>query len=47
MLVDVGVLLNRSDGLDYAKKFLEEVRIPEPVIDRVLLQEEPPVSTAR
>jgi len=38
MLVDVGVLLRKIRGEEYARQFLEEMAIPELVIARVLAQ---------
>ena len=36
MLVDVGIVLARAHGLDYARAFLDEMLIPQSVIARVL-----------
>ena len=36
MLVDVGIVLQRAYGTEYAKHFLDEMNIPTPVILRVL-----------
>jgi len=36
MLVDVGIVLARAYGPDYARAFLEEMHIQQNVIDRVL-----------
>jgi hypothetical protein len=36
MLVDVGVMLHREYGDEYARSFMEEMEIPEGVIARVL-----------
>lgn len=36
MLVEVGVRLCRSQGLDYARQFLEDVHVPQSIIERVL-----------
>lgn len=36
MLVDVGIVLARAHSLDYARAFLDEMRIPQSVISRVL-----------
>lgn len=38
MLVDVGLVLRRAYGESYARVFLEEMAIPELVIQRVLSQ---------
>lgn len=35
-MVDVGIVLQRTYGAAYAAKFLREMNIPEPVIDRVV-----------
>jgi hypothetical protein len=35
-MVDVGIVLQRTYGAVYAAKFLREMNIPEPVIDRVV-----------
>lgn len=36
MLVDVGIVLARAHGLDYARAFLDEMHVPQNVISRVL-----------
>lgn len=36
MLVEVGVRLCRSQGLDYARQFLVDVHVPQSIIERVL-----------
>ena len=38
MLVDVGLMLWKAYGESYARAFLEEMQIPEPVIMRILSQ---------
>jgi hypothetical protein len=38
MLVDVGLVLRKAYGESYARGFLEEMAIPEPVIKRVVSQ---------
>lgn len=39
MLVDVGIVLCRCNGLEYAQTFLEKMKIPQTVIERVLAKE--------
>lgn len=36
MLVDVGIVLARAHGAEYARAFLNEMQIPQDVISRVL-----------
>lgn len=36
MLVDVGIVLHKAYGSDYAGKFMEEMRVPPSVILRVV-----------
>jgi hypothetical protein len=38
MLVDVGIVLEKAYGSEYAKSFLDEMNIPASVVQRVLTQ---------
>ena len=38
MLVDVGIVLEKAYGGEYAKNFLDEMNIPASVVQRVLTQ---------